>query len=259
MVVRSIAPHPADNITLRQSGNSAVAAFPVNAVHPATERGLQRTEAIPEPPQEKSRVQISRQGKLRLALADIQDTGKALKESEKSSSADQVRKSLQDFIGAYNAVNNTANSSLPGTLADKGEALSGDNRINQAGIDLNSVVTAGNIATELGKIGITANRDGSLKLDSQALDKAYQENPQGVAGTLANLGLRAEGAVARQNDTRGNTINAINNRARDYAALQNAQQTRIDASQNEIQQRAIQNNRAFSLRGIESYQRTISL
>lgn len=259
MDIRSIAPHPAGNISLRQSDNAAVAAFPVNAVHPATERSFQRAEAVPEPRQEKSRVQISSQGKLRLALADIQAAGKALKEPAKTSSADQVRKSLQDFVGAYNAANNAANNSLSGTLADKGRALSGDNRIHQAGIDLNSVVTAGNIATELGKIGITANRDGSLKLDRQALDKMYQENPQGVTVTLANLARQAEGAVARQNDTGGNTINAINNRAREYAAQQNAQQTRIEASQNEVEQRANQNNRAFSLRGIEIYQRTISL
>ncbi len=237
MDIQSIALNAARIAPPRQGGNAAI------DVDPAAE-ALRRSQVILEQRRESTQVQISVLGRVKSALADVQSAGKALAEPPKAATVDQVKKSLQDFVAAYNNARST---------------LAVDIRVRQAGIDLNRVAAAGSNPLELGKIGVTANQDRSLKLDVRTLEKAFQENPQGVLGTLATFGRQAEGAAAPHIENSGNTINALSTRARDLAAQQNAQQARSEASRNEVQQRANQINQAFTIRGIASYQRTFSL
>ena len=237
MDIQSIALNAARIAPPRQGGNAAI------DVDPAAE-ALRRSQVILEQRRENTQVQISVLGRVKSALADVQSAVKALAEPPKAATVDQVKKSLQDFVAAYNNARST---------------LAVDIRVRQAGIDLNRVAAAGSNPLELGKIGVTANQDRSLKLDVRTLEKAFQENPQGVLGTLATFGRQAEGAAAPHIENSGNTINALSTRARDLAAQQNAQQARSEASRNEVQQRANQINQAFTIRGIASYQRTFSL
>ena len=248
MDIQSIALNPARIAPPRQGGNAAI------DVDPAAE-ALRRSQVILEQRRENTQVQNSVLGRVKSALADVQSAGKALAEPPKAATVDQVKKSLQDFVAAYN----NARSTLARANGDKGNTPAVDIRVRQAGIDLNRVAAAGSNPLELGKIGVTANQDRSLKLDVQTLEKAFQENPQGVLGTLATFGRQAEGAAAPHIENSGNTINALSTRARDLAAQQNAQQARSEASRNEVQQRANQINQGFTIRGIASYQRTFSL
>jgi len=247
MDIQSIIPDTSNKLQPRQGSAAA-------SVDPATE-ALKRPVAALQQRREKNQVQISVLGQLKSALADVHNAANALAEPSQSATIEQVKMTVQNFVVVFN----NANSILAGVAADKSNSLAGDNRIRQAGIDLNSVGTAGNIATELDKIGMTANRDGFLTLDTQALEKAFQANPQGVTETLAKVAHQTEGFVTRPIDGSGNAINAPGNRVRNLAAEQNAQQARTDTSQREIQQRANQIHQAFSIGGIASYQRMFSL
>jgi flagellar hook-associated protein 2 len=97
---------------------------------------------------------------------------------------------VQSVVDSYNAVINKIHTSAGyGTNKGSTPALQGDSSLRSiterlSGAMLTRVGTTGNYQT-LGTIGLSTNRDGTLKLDSAKLSTALQNDAAGVAALLA--------------------------------------------------------------------------
>lgn len=108
---------------------------------------------------------------------------------------------LQEYVDAYNtlmgalntATSAGADSSTAGVL--NGVAAVRDMKSQLSKITSTQLASTGNYKT-LADIGVSTNRDGTLKLDTDALDKAMAADPEGITqmlnpmtSTAANPGL----------------------------------------------------------------------
>ncbi len=112
-----------------------------------------------------------------------------------------VRKSITDFVSAYNDLRNQINS-LTKYDAKTGERgpLVGDTAVRSIETALRSALSqrvgglSGEVTT-LADIGVTTERDGTLTLDSGALDSALSDHFDDVGALFAPLGLSSSDAV----------------------------------------------------------------
>ena len=110
---------------------------------------------------------------------------------------------LQEFVDAYNTLMSALNvATSTGTDSSTAGVLNGvsavrDMKAQLAKITSTPLASTGNYKT-LADIGIATNRDGTLKLDTDALDKAIAADPAGISqminprsSTAENKGLSA--------------------------------------------------------------------
>ncbi|MGB2682772.1 MAG: flagellar filament capping protein FliD [Candidatus Competibacter sp.] len=101
---------------------------------------------------------------------------------------------VQSFVKAFNELANTVKSLTSYNAETKqGGALQGDFSVRsifgQLRGELSKMVSgASDKVDSLADLGITTERDGTLKLDSSKLQKAITADPQGVAGLFARAG-----------------------------------------------------------------------
>jgi flagellar hook-associated protein 2 len=99
---------------------------------------------------------------------------------------------VQEFVDAYNELNNTIDAQRDGQLEAEGTLLTIENLIQ------NTFNTAANISggafSYLSEIGIRTNEEGDLTLDTSDLQTALNADFNGVAQVFANS---TEGYVAR--------------------------------------------------------------
>jgi hypothetical protein len=152
-----------------------------------------------------ARVKLSAVSQAAAGVAGVRDTAKSMQDSEKTTNTvDGARKSVEDFVKAYNNQQNTASR-----LTDRGSsaeerapgALSGDTRIQAASNDVRQSVTSDQ--SSLSKLGVTVNNDGTLSFDSAAFDKAYAADAAGTQKAMAAVGKSAETVATKQLDTTG--------------------------------------------------------
>lgn len=207
-----------------------------------------------------TKVQLSAYGQIKSSLAEVQTAGKALGDAKQTATATDVKKAASAFVDAYNKASQTLGTAIQGEGKQPG-ALANDSRARFAASDLRRSVTAGSSLVDLNKIGITQNKNGSLAVDTKALESAFQANPDQVRTTLASLGGQAEKTATRELAKGGNvggSVEALGNRSRSLEAQQNTQQAQIAAAQQIVDQQSTRLNslsNAFTS-GIAAYQRT---
>ena len=103
-----------------------------------------------------------------------------------------IEASVQEFVDAYNELNNTIDAQRDGQLEAEGTLLTIENLIQ------NTFNTAANISggafSYLSEIGIRTNEEGDLTLDTSDLQTALNADFNGVAQVFGNS---TEGYVAR--------------------------------------------------------------
>lgn len=229
------------------NGNDAI----TKALSQASERiGQQR---------ESAQIQLSAFGQIKSAVAELQNSSKALTEGQNTDTTEEAKKAAQNFVNAFNTARTVANRAIngdgqtPGTLATEGRARVAANELSRS-LDRSS-------SNELREIGITTNQSGTLSIDAQKFEQALQSDPQQVTETLASAGGQVEQATRRQLENNSNvnrSINNLNNQVRNLETQQTNQQNLIEMMQRSTEQA---NNRlnAISASGIAAYQKIFGL
>lgn len=223
----------------------------VGAVAKATKRATARTEEQLESTQ----VQLSAYGQIKGAVSELQAASKAVSEPRKTATADDARKTVDNFVAAFNKANSTVARTTRNDRKETG-ALANDARARIAGNDLRRAVAQDDGLAELKKAGITQNKDGSLSLDAKALDKALKEAPAETVAAVAEVARRVETTATRELASSGNvgaSVQALGQRSRRLEAEQTSQQTLVEASQRTVQEKTA--NIAQAASGIAAYQR----
>ena len=209
-----------------------------------------------------TKVQLSAYGQIKGAFSEVQAAGRTLSDTKKAATTEDVRKAVTGFVSAFNKANKTVAAATQGAGKQAG-ALANDARASIAGNDLRRSVTEGNALSDLKKIGITQNKDGSLAVDTKLLDKALQANPDQVRSTVANIGQQVEKTAAQElgdNGNVGRSVNTLSNRSRNLETQQSTQQEQLAAAQRLVDQQTAQldnhNNGVAS--GATAYQRTFN-
>jgi hypothetical protein len=204
-------------------------------------------------------VQLSAFGLVKSSFVEVQSAGKNLTTPAKTSTIEDLTKSLQSFADAYNKAtitvglsrNGTANSA--GVLADNGLA-------NLAGFDLKRIVNSGNTIASLNKIGVTQNKDGTLDINTNALKNSFLTNPAQVQNTLAKVGAQAIIVSQRELASTGNigsSMNTLSIRSKNLASQASSQQILSTNSNTLVQQQTA--NYGNAANGIAEYLKMFSL
>lgn len=111
-----------------------------------------------------------------------------------------VTKNVNSFVSAYNALKTTLTSLTSYTAATKTAAvLQGNLAVINLQSDLNNLLNAPSTGTgalnSLAQIGVTAQRDGTLTVNSTQLTKALSSNFSSIAGLFAATGNATDSLV----------------------------------------------------------------
>ena len=194
--------------------------------------------------------QISAYGQVKSAFAGVEDSGKALTATKATTSAGDIRKNLQSFVDTYNDARNAASATNTG-------------KAQVASRDLQRTFSASEMRTDMKSLGITRNQDGSLKLDTKALNQALASNPDTVRSAATRVGDAAQKTAGNALSEKGSitsSLNTLNARDQSIATRQSAQQQMFDASQQNVTKNtAWLNNMNSTNAGISSYNRIFSM
>lgn len=183
-----------------------------------------------------ARVKLSAFGQIKSAAAGVQSAARALQDSAKISSADEVKKVAEKFVAAFNNERSVLQGATQaGSRGQSAGALSGDGRAQVAATQLQRV--ADENAPSLKSVGITVQQDGSLAVDSKVLENAFRQDPQTVLQALGSIGRAAETTATRQisaTGTVGAAVQNLTNRVQNLDDRQAQAQTRIDQAQQAI-------------------------
>lgn len=209
-----------------------------------------------------TQVRLSSYGQIQSGFASLQTTGKALGTLAKDATVSDIGKAAQNFVNAFNTTATAVNTAISGSGKSPG-TLANDSLARIANNDLRRVVPSGTGVAALKDIGISIARNSTLSVDTKALEKAAQANPDAVKNTLANLGQQAALTATRELSSSGavgSSVNSLSNRARNLATQQQQQESLGALAQSAIQQHAdLTSNTADINAGIGAYMKMFSL
>ena len=241
---------------LTQSANVAIAKHggditsdPFGAANLRVEQAISSTD-----------VKLSSYSQIKSGFADIQTTSRDLSDPKKTGASADIVKAAQSFASAYNTTANAASSAINGDSKTVG-ALSGDARANLANNDLKSILTSGSNTADLKKIGINLKSDGTLSVDTAALQSAIQSDPNAVKDTLSTVGKLADQVSTKELATTGyvgGSVNTLSNFSKSLET-QLAEQKRLAAASQDAVQATLANFSSTAASGIESYMKIFSL
>ena len=219
--------------TVSQSGN--------------VQKALSTATARLEQERQTTTAQISAYGLVKSDFARVQDSGKALAATQSTTSTADVKKNLQAFVSAYNDTRSAAAKITTGVA-------------QAAGRELQRTVSTDSARADLKSLGITQNKDGTLTLDTKALDQALQTSAATVRDAAGRLGSSAQQTATRVlSDTGGinTSLNALTSREQSIESRQALQQQLLSDSQQQVSQASNYLNNALA--GITAYNRIFSL
>ncbi len=201
---------------LNQAGGPSAADTVSRLTAPAAKRLSQQLES--------TNVQLSAYGQIKSAFGGAQTAATALSSSATSKTATNadVEKAAQAFVTAYNQAVQTVGSATAGSAKQAG-ALASDLRARAAGNDLARSLTSGSTLAGLKQAGVTLNQNGTLSLDTKALQQALQANPSQTKSTLAGLGQQVGTAAGRELASTGNvgiSVGRLTSRAQSLSTQQ---------------------------------------
>ena len=127
-------------------------------------------------------VQLSPYGQVKSSFVDVQSAGRTLSTPSKVSSIEDATKAVQSFADAFNNATRIINTS---------QSQSTNSKVNSASTNLKKIVSSGSNLADLQAIGVSENQDGTLSVNSTALQSAVQANPISVQDTLVQVGSQA--------------------------------------------------------------------
>jgi len=183
-----------------------------------------------------TQVQLSGYGQIKASFAATQSAAQTLRATAANTGAGvaDVRKAVQGFVDAFNQSVKTVS-----TAVKQNGALAGQTQAVLANADLNGSITAGSGVTDLRQLGVTRGQDGTLTLDSAALEKAFQTNATQVRSALTELGQQVGNRLGSELAAGGNiggSVATLATRAQSLATQQTNQEARINSSLQTIQQ-----------------------
>ena len=209
-----------------------------------TSNGLAGTGSVKQVDQQaaSSRVKLSQLGQVSSEVSKVRDAAVGLQDKVKTGTAADAGAALSSFVKSFNDQNTTFNKLTQTNGSPQGGA--GDARLRVAATDVNRSTTGDSkTKNDLNAIGVSVQKDGSLKVDQKAFDAAYKANPDAVQSTLAKLGSRSEAASTRQ-------LNGGVNDAQNAA--------KVLASASEQKQISLQAQAAATQKSIEGAQQSAS-
>lgn len=195
------------------SGSSSVS----DALAPATQRISKQLES--------TNVKLSAFGQIKGAFAGTQTAAASLSKTaaNKTATNADIQKAAQAFVNAYNAATQSVSAAVNGTGKQAG-ALSSDFRAKLAGNDLAQSLAGGGSASALKQIGITANKNGTLTLDTKALEQALQSNGSQAKQTLSSLAQSVGASATRALESSGNVGSSYRKLSSQSQSLTNQQE-----------------------------------
>lgn len=187
---------------------------------------------------ESTRVQLSAFGQIKSAFAEFQSRAKGLADLKPAATADDLKKAVGSFVDTYNNANKVLGATTRGQGSETA-ALADDARARIAGNNLRRAVSQGNTLSELRRLGVTQSADGSLVLDTKAIENALNAAPEQVRSTLARVGSQADQIATRElADTGhvGGSVNTLSNRSRSLEAQHASETAQSAAAQRLVDQ-----------------------
>ena len=175
------------------------------------------------------RIELSREGRIKSAYAELQDSAQTLTEPRKTASASEVRKAAKALVAAYNK---TIQGNPQNVATDQsGTSTRLPESAPSPAIRQDGIAAIG--SQTLNTVGIAQQADGTLRLDEQALARNLESTPEPTRGTLDRIGRALESAASRElaptdNDRPG--LRATPAQIRQDAVEQARQQERVDDS-----------------------------
>lgn len=159
---------------------------------------------------------LSQLGKYKASVADLASAAQAMSQlgSGTSSAADNA-KVVERFVAAYNQA---ITASRPDTSSDASSTLASSRRTLTNASDTSR--------SQLAKLGLSRQADGTLKLDKAALNKALATGTHTALSTLAQLG-KAIGKRADNELTSSSRLATATSLFSDKASHLKQQQTRL--------------------------------
>jgi len=127
-------------------------------------------------------VQLSPYGQVKSSFVEVQSAGRTLSTPAKISTAEDATKALQTFTDAFNSATRIINAS---------QSLSNNSQVNSASSNLKKIVSGSSNSADLRAIGVSVNQDGTVSVNSTALQSAVQANPSSVQDTFVKIGSQA--------------------------------------------------------------------
>lgn len=233
-------------VSASTSGNPATGAFAL-----ASQRIGQKLNS--------TNVQLSAFGQISSGFANVQSASKDLTNPAKTATSADVVNAVQNFANAFNTATKAVSTAVNGTGNGNG-VLANDFHARFAANDLKSVLTSGTNTSDLSKIGVSVNKDGTLSVNTKTLQAAIQANPGAVNNTLANIGQQAGQVSTKDLATTGNigsSVNTLSGTAKTLQAQSAAQQKLAADSQLAVQQQGATVGSATS--SIAAYMQIFSL
>lgn len=176
-------------------------------------------------------VQLSAYGQIKGAFGSLQGAAGTLSDAAngKTATSSDIVKAAQAFVANFNQAAQSVASGVGGQ-----GALASDVRARLAGNDLGRALGGVNLQ----QVGITQNKNGTLTLDTKALEQALQANPAQAKSALAQLGQQVGTTVGQELGNRGNVgagFNSLTNRSQSLAAQQTALQQQAESVQGLLQ------------------------
>jgi Flagellar hook-associated protein 2 C-terminus len=238
--------NPSYNTALNQSASQAIAKRASQTTDPFSAANQRVAQQIST-----TGVKLSSFSKIKSGFDGLQTAAKDLSDPGKT----DLGKLAQSFASAYNVADSSVNSST-----GKNSTLAKDTRASLAGIDLKNIVT-GN-ASDLKKIGINLQSDGTLSVDNKALQSAIQANPDAVKSTLTKIGLQATRISTKELAATGNvgsSVNALSSLNNSLATQLSNQKSLSAAYVNSVQKQFANFSTASNASAISSYLQTLAL
>ena len=182
-----------------------------------------------------TKVQLSAYGQIKSAVSGVQSSAAALGASATSKTATpaDVVKAAKAFVDSYNQARQVVTTAVNGTGGKSG-ALASDMRAAKAGNDLAHALTDSTSAADLKQAGITANKDGSLSVDTTALTQSLASQPTETKSILTRLsqqeGSSATKALASTGNV-GGSINSLTSRSEKLTSQQTMLQQQAVSAQ----------------------------
>jgi flagellar hook-associated protein 2 len=179
-------------------------------------------------------VKLSAFGQIQSAFSSAQTAANSLTTAATSNTATnaEVAKAAQAFVAAYNQSVQAVSTAVSG----KG-ALASDLRATRAGNDLAQSLTSGAGPANLAQAGISLNKNGTLTLDTKALEQALESSGTQTKAALAYLGQQVGAATGRELASAGNvgaSVGSLTSRSQTLAAQQATLQQQSTALQNTL-------------------------
>lgn len=205
-------------------------------------------------------VKLSAYGQIKSAFGGAQTaaTGLTAAATSKTATNADIEKAAQAFVSAYNQATQSV-SSATGTSAKQVGALATDSRARAAGTDLARSITGNTSPASLKQIGITMNKNGTMSLDTKALQAALQSNPSQAKGALANLGQQVNAATSRELASTGNvgiSVGKLTTQAQTLTSRQQTLQQTTASTQSQLEQQKTTLNYATA-NSLAAYQKVL--